>query len=67
MNKYMRMAIKEAEKGISHGHGGPFGAVIVKDGVVIGVLDVDSENLATFDETDALWLEKVAQLIAKDF
>ena len=40
---------------------------ILKDGVVIGVLDVDSENLATFDETDALWLEKVAQLIAKDF
>lgn len=40
---------------------------ILKDGVVIGVLDVDSEYLATFDETDALWLEKVAQLIAKDF
>ncbi|MBO7295215.1 MAG: GAF domain-containing protein [Bacteroidaceae bacterium] len=40
---------------------------ILKDGVVIGVLDVDSENLATFDETDAQWLEKVAQLIAKDF
>lgn len=40
---------------------------IHKDGVVIGVLDVDSEYLATFDETDALWLEKVAQLIAKDF
>lgn len=35
MNKYMRMAIKEAEKGIKNGHGGPFGAVIVKDGVVI--------------------------------
>lgn len=35
MNKYMRMAIKEAEKGISKGHGGPFGAVIVKDGEVI--------------------------------
>lgn len=40
---------------------------ILKDGVVIGVLDVDSEYLNTFDETDALWLEKVAQLIAKDF
>lgn len=35
MNKYMRMAIKEAEKGIKNGHGGPFGAVIVKDGEVI--------------------------------
>lgn len=36
MNKYMRMAINEAKKGIRNGHGGPFGAVIVKDGVVIG-------------------------------
>ena len=36
MNKFMRMAINEAKKGISSHHGGPFGAVIVKDGVVIG-------------------------------
>ena len=36
MNKYMRMAIAEARKGIRNGHGGPFGAVIVKDGEVIG-------------------------------
>ena len=35
MNKYMRMAIKEAQKGIALGHGGPFGAVIVKDGKVV--------------------------------
>ena len=35
MNKYMKMAIKEAEKGIDCGHGGPFGCVIVKDGKVI--------------------------------
>ena len=35
MNKYMNMAIKEAEKGIFNGHGGPFGAVIVKDNKVI--------------------------------
>ena len=35
MNKYMNMAIKEARKGINAGHGGPFGAVIVKDGIVI--------------------------------
>ena len=33
----MKLAIKEAEKGIKLGHGGPFGAVIVKDGKVIGV------------------------------
>lgn len=35
MNKYMRMALNEARKGIKAGHGGPFGAVIVKDGVVV--------------------------------
>lgn len=35
MNKFMQIAIKEAKLGISKGHGGPFGAVIVKDGKVI--------------------------------
>ena len=29
---------------------------------VIGVLDIDSAELNTFDETDRLWLEKVALL-----
>lgn len=36
MNKFMKVAIKEAEEGIKNGHGGPFGAVIVKDGKIIG-------------------------------
>ena len=36
MNKFIRMAIKEAKKGIESHHGGPFGAVIVKDGKVVG-------------------------------
>lgn len=31
----MQLALKEAYKGIKLGHGGPFGAVIVKDGEVI--------------------------------
>lgn len=31
----MELAIKEAKKGIKRGHGGPFGAVIVKNGEVI--------------------------------
>ena len=35
MNKYMQLAIKEAEKGIMLNHGGPFGAVIVKNGKFI--------------------------------
>lgn len=36
MNKYMKIAIKEAEEGIRKGHGGPFGVCIVKDGEIIG-------------------------------
>lgn len=35
MNKYMEMAIEEADEGIRSGDGGPFGSVIVKDGKVI--------------------------------
>ena len=34
--KYMHEAILEAKKGIHAGHGGPFGAVIVKEGKIIG-------------------------------
>ena len=40
---------------------------ILKDGAVVGVLDVDSERISAFDETDALWLERVATLIAPSF
>ena len=36
MNKFMKYAIKEAKKGITKGDGGPFGAVVVKDGKVVG-------------------------------
>ena len=32
----MQQAIKEAEQGIKKGHGGPFGAVVVKDGQIVG-------------------------------
>ena len=34
-NEFMQLAIKEARKGITLGHGGPFGAIIVKNGRVI--------------------------------
>ena len=30
------------------------------------VLDIDSEHLATFDETDKLWLEKIVALFARN-
>lgn len=32
-------------------------------GEIIGVLDVDSNQKATFDEVDARWLEKILELI----
>ena len=38
---------------------------VFRNGSVIGVLDIDSENLGTFDETDRIWLEKVTALLDK--
>lgn len=32
----MAFAIEEARKGIQNGEGGPFGTVIIKDGVIVG-------------------------------
>ncbi len=34
-NRFMQLAIDEARKGITQGHGGPFGSVIVKNGEII--------------------------------
>ena len=36
---------------------------IFKDNQVIAVLDIDSENLATFDNIDKEWLEKIINLV----
>ena len=36
MNSYMKIAIEFAEESIRTHEGGPFGACIVKDGVVVG-------------------------------
>jgi GAF domain-containing protein len=36
---------------------------LIKGEEVIGVLDIDSERLATFDTTDQLWLEQIAEVI----
>ena len=35
------------------------------DGEITAVLDIDSKYLSTFDETDAAWLEKIAELIGR--
>lgn len=34
-----------------------------KSGEIIGVLDVDSKDLNSFDETDSQWLEKIVALV----
>lgn len=34
------------------------------DGEVWGVLDIDSERLATFDDTDRVWLERITALLS---
>jgi GAF domain-containing protein len=36
---------------------------LFKDGKVVAVLDIDSEQFATFDETDKLWLERIVEKI----
>ena len=35
------------------------------DGAVAGVLDIDSRELATFDDEDARWLEEIARVIER--
>lgn len=49
MNKYMKAAYDEALKSIERGEGGPFGAVIVKDGEIIAA--AHNQVLATCDPT----------------
>lgn len=36
---------------------------LLNDGKVVAVLDIDSEHLATFDDTDKLWLERIVALL----
>ncbi|MBQ2799052.1 MAG: nucleoside deaminase [Ruminiclostridium sp.] len=36
MKEFMKAALDEAYKGIDNGDGGPFGAVIVRDGIIVG-------------------------------
>lgn len=49
MNNFMSIAIKEAFKGMEANEGGPFGAVIVKDGEVIA--SAHNEVIKTNDPT----------------
>lgn len=36
---------------------------IFKEGKVVAVLDIDSEHLATFDDIDRVWLERIVELL----
>ena len=36
---------------------------LLRGGAVTAVLDIDSRELAIFDETDRLWLERIAALV----
>ena len=38
---------------------------VIKEDEVIGVLDIDSDELATFDDTDQLYLEKLSTILSK--
>ena len=39
---------------------------MISDGNVVGVLDIDSDKLNTFDDTDRIYLEKVVEMIVKN-
>lgn len=38
---------------------------LIKDGEVVAVLDIDSKELACFDDSDRIWLEKIAALLIR--
>ena len=38
---------------------------MIANGEVLGVLDIDSDELATFDETDRIYLEKLVDVLIK--
>lgn len=49
MNRWMALACNEAEEGMQRGEGGPFGAVIVKEGAIVA--QTHNEVLKTNDPT----------------
>ena len=40
---------------------------VIANDEVIGVLDIDSDELATFDETDRIYLEKLVDVLVKTY
>ena len=37
---------------------------VFRDSEVMAVLDIDSKELSSFDDTDRLWLERITQLLS---
>ena len=63
MNKYMQAALEEARLGMNKGHGGPFGAVIVRDGKIIA--RAHNKVLQSFDPTAHAEIEAIRSASAK--
>jgi guanine deaminase len=64
MNQYMKLAIEEARKGFNRNDGGPFGAVIERDGMLIAT--AHNEVLKTNDPTahaEVLAIRKACALL----
>ncbi len=40
---------------------------MICDGNIFGVIDVDSDRLNSFDEIDQVYLEKIAEIVARNF
>ncbi len=66
MNEMMKVAIKEAKEGIQKDDGGPFGAVIVKDGKIIS--SAHNEVLKSSDPTahaEILAIQKASRVLKR--
>ncbi|MDR0239449.1 MAG: nucleoside deaminase [Deltaproteobacteria bacterium] len=63
MNKYMQMAVEEGFKNIQSGEGGPFGAVIVRDGELVA--RARNKVLLTNDPTMHAEMIAIRQACAK--
>ena len=66
MNSFMQTSIDEARHGITHNHGGPFGAVIVRDGEIIS--RAHNQVLKTNDPTahaEVLAIRQASSVLGK--
>ncbi|WMW24861.1 nucleoside deaminase [Methanolobus sediminis] len=64
MDKFMQAAIDEAREGMEHNHGGPFGAIIVRDGKIVS--RSHNEVLLTNDPTahaEVLAIRKASEIL----